>query len=323
MRRIALLLFTILLAGCASRIDLEAHRGGRGLMPENTLPAFRNAMNLGVTTLELDTNITRDGVVVIGHDSSINPEIARGRDGKWLTADAKGKGPAIHSLTYAELQQYDIGRLNPDSTYGKRYPEQKAVDGTRYAKLSELFAAVREAGDRHIRFNVETKLSPLEPEETPGPEEFANVLLSLIIAEGMADRVTLQSFDWRTLKIFQQKAPQIPTVYLSAQQKFFDNINADKPGASPWTAGLNVADFSGSIARMVKAAGGAIWSPYFNDVDESRVKDAQQLGLQVVVWTVNEPKDIERMLDWKVDGIISDYPDRVKRALVARGMKIR
>jgi len=319
MRSLTLLLFTILLAGCAARIDLQAHRGGRGLMPENTLPAFVNAMQMGVTTLELDTGITRDGVVVIGHDSSLNPDIARGPDGKWL----QKKGPPIHALTYAELQQYDIGRLNPDSAYGKRYPAQKPVDGTRYAKLSELFAAARNAGDRHIRFNVETKLSPEEPEETVSPETFARTLLALIQSEGMAGRVTLQSFDWRTLKIFQQQAPSIPTVYLSAQQKFFDNILADQAAGSAWTAGMNVRDHGGSVPRMVKAAGGAVWSPYFGDVNEARLSEAQQLGLKVVVWTVNETRDIERMLDWKVDGIISDYPDRVRAILQARGIKVQ
>ncbi|MEP7155384.1 MAG: glycerophosphodiester phosphodiesterase [Betaproteobacteria bacterium] len=319
MRNLGWLLLMILLGGCATKIDLQAHRGGRGLMPENTLPAFQNAMRIGVTTLELDTAITRDGVVIIAHDPLLNPDIARGPDGKWL----EKKGPSLHSLNYAELMQYDIGRLNPASAYGKRYSQQTAVDGTRYSKLADLFAATRAAGDRHIRFNIETKISPDEPGETVDPETFANTLLAVVLSENMAGRVTLQSFDWRTLKIFQQKAPGIPTVYLSAQQKFLDNISAGKPEGSRWTAGLNVRDYDGSVARMVKAAGGAIWSPYFGDVDEGKIREAQQLGLQVVVWTVNEARDIERMLDWKVDGIISDYPDRVRVALDARGMKVR
>ena len=318
MRLLRLFFVAVLLTGCASAIDLQAHRGGRGLMPENTLPAFENALRIGVTTLELDTAITRDGVVVIGHDPTLNPDIVRGPDGKWLDK----QGPAIHSLTYAQLLQYDIGRLNPDSAYGKRYPEQKAVDGTRYAKLTDLFAMVRRSGKPHIRFNIETKLSPFEREVTAGPEAFVDALLAVINAENMADRVTLQSFDWRTLKLAQQKAPAIPTVYLSAQQKFLDNINAGSREGSAWTAGLNAQEFGGSVARMVKAAGGTIWSPYFGDVDEARVKDAQARGLRVVVWTVNAPEDIERMLDCKVDGIISDYPNRLREAMAKRGLRL-
>ncbi len=278
MRLPLLLLVTVLATGCGSTIDLQAHRGGRGLMPENTLPAFENALRIGVTTLELDTAITRDGVVVIGHDPLLNPDIVRGADGKWL----EKKGPSIRSLTYAQLQQYDIGRLNPESAYGRRYPGQQAVDGTRYAKLADLFAMVKRMDNRHIRFNIETKLSPFERDATPGPEAFVDALIAVIEANNMAGRVTLQSFDWRTLKIAQQKAPAIPTAYLSAQQKFLDNINAASREGSAWTAGLNAQALGGSVARMVQAAGGTTWAPYFGDIDEAKVKDAQSRGLKVV-----------------------------------------
>lgn len=318
MRLPLLLLVTVLATGCGSTIDLQAHRGGRGLMPENTLPAFENALRIGVTTLELDTAITRDGVVVIGHDPLLNPDIVRGADGKWL----EKKGPSIRSLTYEQLQQYDIGRLNPESAYGRRYPGQQAVDGTRYAKLADLFAMVKRMDNRHIRFNIETKLSPFERDATPGPEAFVDALTAVIEANNMAGRVTLQSFDWRTLKIAQQNAPAIPTAYLSAQQKFLDNINAASREGSAWTAGLNARDFGQSVARMVQAAGGTTWSPYFGEIDEAKVKDAQSRGLKVVVWTVNEPADIERMLDYKVDGIISDYPDRVRVVMGKRGLRL-
>src|SRR5688572_214117 len=102
------------LAGCAAPgLDVQGHRGARGLAPENTLPAFEKALALGVTTLELDVGVTRDGVVVVGHDPTINPDIARGPDGQWLAA----RGPAIRELTFAELQRYDVGRLKPGSNY--------------------------------------------------------------------------------------------------------------------------------------------------------------------------------------------------------------
>ena len=315
------LLITSSLSGCASTFDLQGHRGARGLMPENTLPAFAKALEIGVTTLELDTLVTKDGVVVISHDAMLNPDLVRLPGGKWLEAPVN-IGPSIFSLTFAELQQYDVGRLKPGTKYAERYPQQLAVDGTRIPRLAELFAQVRQSGNERVRFNIETKISPFERDATPGPEAFVDALLGVITAEKMRSRVTIQSFDWRTLKIVQQRAPDIPTVYLSAQQKFLDTINAEGREGSAWTAGLNVREFGGSVARMVKAAGGAVWAPYFGDIDQAKVLDAQALGLKVVVWTVNSAADIERMLDWKVDGIISDYPNRVREAMKKRGMKL-
>ena len=312
-----------LVAGCATPFDLQGHRGARGLAPENTLPAFRRAMEIGVRTLELDTAVTRDGVVVIGHDPVLNPDIVR-LDGRWLAA----KGPAIHDLTFAELQRYDIGRLKPETTYAKRYPEQVAVDGTRYSRLSELFAMVRAAGDRDVRFNIETKVSPLAPQETLPPAEFARAVIAEIRAAGMTRRASIQSFDWRTLQVVQKEAPEIETVYLSAQQKFLDTVctgaGAGSPltpaaecGPSAWTAGFQLRDH-GSVPKMVKAAGGRVWSPEYRDIDEARLAEARSLGLRVVVWTVNDPAQIARLLDLGVDGIISDRPDIVKAELAKR-----
>src|SRR5512136_2316730 len=129
----------LLLTQPAFALDLQGHRGARGLAPENTLPAFAAALSLGVTTLELDTGITKDGVVVISHNMTLNPEITRDRAGKWLGAP----GPAIHALTFAELQQYDVGRIKPGTDYTKQFPEQKAVDGTRIPRLADLFALVK------------------------------------------------------------------------------------------------------------------------------------------------------------------------------------
>ena len=147
-----------MLGGCASTFDLQGHRGARGLMPENTLPAFAKALEIGVTTLELDTNITKDGVVVITHDPVLNPDLARLPDGKWLEMPAD-KGPYIFSLSYAELQKFDVGRIKPGTKYAERYPEQQSVDGTRIPRLADLFALVRKSGNENVRFNIETKLS--------------------------------------------------------------------------------------------------------------------------------------------------------------------
>lgn len=323
MVRVVLTALLLTLAGCATRFDVQGHRGARGLAPENTLPAFERALALGVTTLEMDVGVTRDGVVVVGHDPLLNPDIVRGPDGKWL----EKKGPAINELTFAELSRYDVGRLKPDTVYAKRYPEQVAVDGTRFPRLAEVFDLARRAGNR-VRFNIETKLSPLAPQETLAPEPFARKLIEEIRRAGMQSRATIQSFDWRTLQVVQSEAPEIATVYLTAQQRFLDNVctgpKAGVPaiaaadcGPSPWTAGFQLADH-GSVPRMVRAAGGRLWSPEYRDIDAARLKEAHDLGLRVVVWTVNDPAQIARLLDLGVDGIISDRPDLVLLELKKR-----
>lgn len=301
----------------AHAFDLQGHRGARGLAPENTLPAFAVALSLGVTTLELDTGVTSDGVVVISHEPWPHPDTARGPDGSWL----KEHGPAINTLPYAELARYDVGRVNPATAYGKRYPAQKPVDGTRIPKLAELFALVKKSGNTAVRFNIETKIDPRAPQSTLAPEAFARAVVLAIRDGSMAGRASIQSFDWRTLKAVQAEAPEIATVYLTAQQKWLDNIDAGNRSGSAWTAGVQYAQH-GSVPKMVRAAGGKTWSPFFGDVDVAKIAEAAALGVTVVVWTVNEPADIARMIDLGVAGIISDRPDLVRVEMQRRGMAL-
>ncbi len=289
-------------------IDIQGHRGARGLLPENTLPAFARALSIGVTTLELDCAITRDGVVVVSHDSTLNPEITRGPDGQWITRSDL----AINQLKFDELQQFDVGRINPACEYAMRFPHQQPIDGTLMPRLAEVFALVRKAGNDTVRFNIETKISPLHPERSVAPDGFARALIALIERDQLGARAVIQSFDWRTLAVVQREAPQIETSYLSAQQPFTDNILAHET-ASPWNNGLHTSQFGGSVPRMVQAAGGSIWSPCSNDIDAAVVNEAQALGLKVVVWTVNTEAEMRHMMALGVDGIISDYPDVLRR----------
>lgn len=313
--RTLLALALVMTAAASQALDLQGHRGARGLAPENTLPAFARALSIGVTTLELDCAITRDGVVVVSHDSTLNPDITRGPDGQWL----QDAGQPIRGLTYDELQRYDVGRIKPGSAYEKRFPQQQAADGARMPRLADVFALARKAANDRVRFNVETKISPLHPERTVSPELFARALIAAIRGEKMERRVTIQSFDWRTLAVVQKEAPEIATAYLTAQQDFMDNIQAGRR-ASAWTAGLRLNDFGGSIPRMVKAAGGAVWSPYSGESTREQVKEAQALGLKVVVWTPNDDAGMRRMIEMGVDGIISDYPDLLRQVAGEMGI---
>jgi glycerophosphoryl diester phosphodiesterase len=297
--------------------DLQGHRGARGLEPENTLPAFEKALAVGVTTLELDVGVTADGVVVVGHDPALNPNITRDETGQWLAVPAGGKGPLIKSLTLAQLQSYDVGRIKPDSAYAKQFASQQPHDGTRMPTLAALFERARALKADTVRFNIETKINPQQADDTVPPEAFVQALLKVIYAANMTSRVTIQSFDWRTLQLAQKLAPTIPTVYLSFQTATIDTL---KDGV--WTAGFLLAEHGGSVARMVKAAGGAVWSPNGAALTQALVKDAQALGLQVIPWTVNNASDMQRFMDWGVDGLITDYPDALRAQMALRKMAL-
>lgn len=175
---------------------------------------------------------------------------------------------------------------------------------------------------RDLRFNIETKISLHAAGDTLPPAPFVRALIAENRNAGLAGRATIQSFDGRTLQIAQKDAPEIVTVYLSSQQAAGDTVQICKPDASPWLAGFDVDDYAGSVARTVKAAGGTVWSPNFRDVTAALVRDAQSLGLKVVPWTVNDEADQVRLLDWKVDGLITDYPDKLRALMKVRGMDL-
>ena len=298
--------------------DLQGHRGARGLRPENTLSAFTWALEHGVSTLELDCGVTRDGVVVVSHDSTLNPDITRDSGGKFLET----AGPPLHTLSFAELQRYDVGRIRPGSEYAARFPEQQPVDGQRIPRLEDVYELVRRSGDRDVRFNIETKLDPLQPELTAGPKPFVEALIAVIRDSGMESRTTIQSFDWRTLAEVRKLAPGVVTVAVTDQQPGEDTMDVGKPGASPWLGGLDVDDYGGSVPKAVKAIGARVWSPNALDLDARVVAEAHALGLAVVPWTVNDPKDMERVLALGVDGMISDRPDLLRAVLEAKGIAV-
>ncbi len=320
-----LLLAAGFLSACAGPapspdFDLQGHRGARGLFPENTQAAFAGALANGVTTLEMDTVVTRDGVVVVHHDRRLDAARTRGADGAWIA----NPEPLVAALTFAELQKYDVGRVRPHGKTAERFSGQVPQDGARIPRLHDVLARAEARSGGTMRYNIETKRSPLAPEEAPAPEAFAAAVVAVLANAGLdrTGRAAVQSFDWRTLEVVQRIAPAVPTVCLTVEQDWQDTVQRGQPGASPWTAGRDVDAFAGSVPHMAAAAGCAVWSPYFKDLDATALVDARALGLRVVVWTVNEPDDMRRLVVLGVDGIITDYPDRLRAVMRRRGMTL-
>jgi glycerophosphoryl diester phosphodiesterase len=265
-RRAFLAIFLTAFSLTANPILVHGHRGARAMRPENTIPAFEYAIAQGVDVLELDMAVTKDNVLVVSHDPLLNPRICSGPK----------MGIPIHSLTLAELRQYDCGAKR-----NQGFAQQTPVPGTRIPTLDEVFDL---APKGKFDFNIETKIFPNRPELTPSPEEFVRLVHDAIERHHLASRVILQSFDFRTLRAMKQIDPAIR---LSAL--------CEGPVANDFVA-------------AARDAGATIVSPEYRSVTPEKVKAAHEAGLQVVPWTANDPADWRRLVDAGVDAIISDDP---------------
>ena len=322
LRRIPLLLILALFltpaapwADANPDFDVQAHRGGRALRPENTLGAFAHAIDLGADTLEMDLAVTRDRVVVVSHDYRLNPLLTRGPDGQFLPEDTE---ILITDLDFQQLQKYTVGEIRRGSDYWYRFREQTPIPGEKIPSLSQVFELVQSMGADTVRFNLEIKTYPPFPEYTIQYHEFVELVLDSIRKHGFEARVTIQSFDWRTLKVVQELAPDILLVCLTVKNFSIDgaryNLQPGGEGSSPWLAGFDADDFDG-VSELVHAFGARILSPYYREIDRRDVEEAHRLGLKVIPWTVNDSRIMKRLIDWGVDGIITDTPDRLVRVI--------
>ncbi len=294
--------------------DVQGHRGARGLLPENTLEGFRKALELGVSTLELDLGVTRDRRVVVSHDRHLNPAICRRADG------AAVKALPLRELDLAEVQALDCGSLNPDR---RRFPEppRKNLPGARVPTLAEVFDLARRFGDDAVRFNVEIKVDPTVDDTVP-LEDFVALVLDLVRERGLAPRVTVQSFDWRALELVKRRAPDVETAALLAPDTL----------APEWLNGLDPEAVGGTSLGLLSAAASHVdvFSPYWRLVTPgsprylgSSVADLKAAGFPVVPWTVNSKRGMKKMLALGVDGLITDYPDVLLELLAERGVAVR
>jgi glycerophosphoryl diester phosphodiesterase len=282
------------------------HRGAAGLAPENTLAAFTRALELGVDGIEMDVMLSADREVVVHHDFRLKPEITRTTEGVWL---GKRQRTALKDITLAELKTYDVGRLKPGTVYSNRYPMQQPVDGERIPTLGEVISLLKKRDDERTQLWIEIKTSPEEPEFSESPEAVVDAVLRVLREEAIAHRTLILSFDWRSLAYVQRIAPDIPTIYVSHIGSRLNNVKPGKPGPSPWTSGIDVDDFGGSIPRAVKAANGRYWAPYYGYLTPNLLEEAHYLGLRVAVWTPDSKRDMEHLMEMGLDVIITNRPD--------------
>ncbi len=284
-------------------IDLQGHRGARGLFPENTLTGFVGALAIGVDTLELDVTLTADGVVVVSHDPQLNPDHTRTAQGAWL----EQPGPWISSMHWQDLTAYDVGRLRPGSNYAAQFPDQVPRDGARIPQLADVLWL-----DASVALNIELKSSPKSG--SPDGIALAEAVAAVADANCATSRIIVQSFDWRGPRRLRRIRPDIRLAWLTRSEIF--------PEARSWWDGPHPSDFGGSVPRAVAAEGGPIWTPLYSDLTEDSVAEAHALGLAVIPWTVNQPSDMRRLLLWDVDGLITDRPDLARPVLSELGLPL-
>lgn len=284
----------LLLQGCVSSrqpmtnktaFDKQGHRGSRGLLPENTIPAMKRAMDLGVTTLEMDAVVTGDGEVILSHEPFFNHEITTNPDGSFVT-EAEEKNLNIYAMTYEQVRQFDVGqRPHP------RFPRQQKAAAVK-PRLGDVIDAVKqystEQGLPFPLWNIETKSQPATDNiYHPAPGAFIEKLMAVIRQKGIEAQTIIQSFDFRTLQYLHRHYPSVRTAMLIED---YDKRTLDEQ--------LQALGFVPTI-----------YSPHASLVNSKLVEQVHEKGMKLIPWTVNRKEEMEALIALGVDGIITDYPD--------------
>jgi len=282
-----ILIATASFAQYIPRFDIQGHRGARGLRPENTIPAFIMALDSGVTTIELDVAITKDKQVIVSHEPWMSSAICLDSAGRAIN-EKEEKKFNIYQMTFEQVQLFDCG-----STGNSKFPQQEKMKTTK-PLLRDVIVAVENHIKSHatyeVDYNIEIKSSPEGDKKFhPSVEEFSDLIYQLVDEYIPLERVVIQSFDFRVLKYWHQKYPDIRLAALVENTKSIDANLADL-GFKPST-----------------------YSPYFKLLNREKVKYLHQLRIRVVPWTVNEISDMLSLKGMGVDGLITDYPDRARK----------
>ncbi|WP_226535878.1 glycerophosphodiester phosphodiesterase [Fictibacillus halophilus] len=309
--------------------DLQAHRGGMGLKVESSIASFSHALELGVSTLELDVQITEDDRAVVTHDRKISNAVCKDT-GPAFENDPEYPyvGKYIKDLTLEQIRTMDCGSLSKP-----QYPGQVTSPGAKMLLLTEVFDLVKQYDAKKVWMNIETKVEAGAPHETAPREDFVNIVAREVREAGMLDRVSIQSFDWGSLMMMREVEPSLPIVALTNGPQF---LQPGQPGASPWLGGIDIDDFGGDLVSAAQSFGADAISPvhgfpqngkitdenYEPYVTAKMVGDAHQAGMKVIPWTVDDKATMNKLIDDGVDGIITDYPDRLRDVMGDYGFKL-
>jgi glycerophosphoryl diester phosphodiesterase len=318
MRRLFKIVFVVsifIFSDVALSLTVYGHRGARGLAPENTIPAYAVALKAGVDYVDLDVALTRDGVIVVQHDLTLNPDITRDASGKWI----KDNQLVVKNLTLKQLKMYDVGQIKSQSNYAKLFSIQHPVPKTSIPTLREVIQYVKQhEGKKRVGFQIEIKTDPSQPNLSPTPQAIVNALDRVLREEHIVNRTKVQAYDWRCLQLLQKINHSIRTAYITDVEQEKQMRSADPKIAGLWTAGFLLKNYHDSIPVMIKALGGRDWDVEDKAITAEKVREAHQLGLKVNVWFNPEAqgKDVDlvlikKMMMMHVDGIITDRPDVV------------
>lgn len=285
-------------------VKIIGHRGARGLLPELSLPGFSKALDLGVDFIELDVGVTRDGIVVAHHDYTLNPDITRDATGDWISENP----PKICDLNFEDLRRFDIGRIRPGSDYALQFPDQAPLDRITVPTLEEV-VSLRNSHPNDATLCIEVKHSALDSDLTLEFDDFVYIIASEIIRLDIVSTAIVQSFNWRVIHAMKERIPDLEMWHLTAQLPSYNPVFANPEGV--WTNGLKLSDFGGSVPRVVAAAGGTVWNSNCEILDSKSIDEAHELGLKVHTWTANSVEQFEYLCAAGIDGIATDYPNRL------------
>ncbi|WNB92593.1 glycerophosphodiester phosphodiesterase [Bacillus sp. NEB1478] len=309
--------------------DLQAHRGGIGLTVESTIASFSRALELGVNTLELDVQITKDHEAVVTHDRKISGDKCQDTKPVYEGDPAYPYvGKYIKDLTLAQVRTLDCG-----SKRLAQFPDQRLSPGARMPLLTEVFDLVKRYQANNVWMNIETKVEAGAPEETAPREEFVQIVARQVREAGMLKRVSIQSFDWGSLMRMQEVEPSLPLVALTNGPQF---LEPGQPGGSPWLGGIDIDDFNGDPVAAAHSFGADALSPvhgfpqngkitddnYEPYVTKKMVQEAHKKGMKIIPWTVDDKPTMNKLMDDGVDGLITDYPDRLREVMEQRNLEL-
>ena len=288
-------------------VRIYGHRGARGDMVENSISGLKYAFDLGIRAVEFDVVISKDNIPVLFHDYRLNPDLVKDSSGNWIT-DKKMK---LRDLTYEEISKYTIESVKPDTKYAKRFKNQQSAKGEKIPKLTEFFKLVTEDKYKDAFLNLEIKSTLTQENVTPNPEKMVSLILKDIKEYDLENRTLITSYDWRILYELKKQNPNILRGFITLQQDL-PTTKKNVYENSPWMVKKYPIEELFLLPNIIKSLEGHVWSVFYRDVTKQNVELAHKHGLATCVWTVNREKDIIRMIEYGVDGIITDYPKKVQ-----------